>query len=305
MDATVHRFVPPEAPPDIAPPKSARLASLLRRGAREPFFQFLLLGALIWAGVEYVEAQSQRYTISVGPAERQRLAIAYQQQYNQAPTPEQLQNLTERYVRQQIFVREGHALGLDKSDEIVDRRIAQKFEFLQQDLGAPDTPDEATLRRWYASHKLQYLSGPKVAFSQVYFSPDRDGEAGAKARAEKALAVLTAHKAVRAPALGDAFPGPSDTAPLTKDDAARLFGESALAAALTDLPVGQWSGPLRSGYGWHLVFVSHRQPPSVPAFEDIRSRVADDYREEQRRLQNAQAYEKLRGKYHVRYEGGG
>jgi len=44
-------------------------------------------------------------------------------------------------------------------------------------------------------------------------------------------------------------------------------------------------------------------PPALPAFEDIRGRLADDYREEQRRLENARSYEKLRAKYHIAYEG--
>ncbi len=302
MDASVHRLVHPQSAPEPSSlPPGLRRA--LTRAAREPFFQFLLLGALIWGAVEYVEAQSQRYTIPVGPAERQRLAIAYQQQYNQAPTPEQLQGLVDHYVRQQIFVREGHALGLDKGDEIVERRIAQKFEFIQQDLGVPDAPDDATLRRWFAQHRLQYLTGPRVALSQVYFSPDRDGDAGAKARAERALKILNAGKITRAPQLGDSFPGPSDVGTIGGDDAARLFGESQLTSALTTLPVGRWSGPLRSGYGWHLVYVSQRLPPSIPSFEEIRGKVADDYRDEQRRIFNAREYEKLRSKYHVEYQG--
>jgi parvulin-like peptidyl-prolyl isomerase len=303
VDATVHRLTPHLAEAEVQPRKSL-FAQSLRKGVREPFFQFLLLGAVIWAGVEYIEAQSERYVISVGPAERQRLAIAYQQQYNQAPSLEQLQALTDRYVRQQIFVREGKALGLDKGDEIVERRIAQKYEFLQQDLGAPDVPDEATLKRWYDTHKVQYITGPRVAFSQIYFSIDHDGEAGAKARAEKALTALAVGKQTRAPGLGDAFPGPSDFPALTKDDAVRLFGESQLSTALSDVVPGKWAGPFRSGYGWHLVFVTQRVAPTLPAFDSIKGRVADDYREDQRRLENARGYEKLRSKYRVAYEGG-
>nr|WP_243846350.1 peptidylprolyl isomerase [Rhizomicrobium palustre] len=215
-----------------------------------------------------------------------------------------MQALTDRFIRQQIFVREGKALGLDKGDEIVERRIAQKYEFLQQDLGAPDVPDDATLKRWYDAHKVQYLTGPRVAFTQVYFSPDRDGEAGAKARAEKTLATLAGGHETRAPALGDAFPGPSDLPALSKDDAVRLFGDSQLSSALVDVAPGKWVGPFRSGYGWHLVYVSHRLAPSLPGFADIKGRLADDYREEQRRLENARAYEKLRVKYRVAFEGG-
>lgn len=302
MDATVHRLVPPQASPEPGTPLS-RFRRIIRGAAREPFFQFLFLGVLIWGAAEYIESQTQRYTIHVGGAERQRLAIAYQQQYNQAPTLEQLQSLTDHYVRQQIFVREGQALGLDKGDEIVERRVAQKFEFIQQDLGVPDNPNDTTLRRWYERHRLQYLTGPRVTVSQVYFSPDRDGESAARGRAQHTLARLKVDRATRAPTLGDAFPGPSDVGPLSHDDAVRIFGDSVLTTTLFNLPVGSWSAPLRSGYGWHLVYVSHRLPPYVPSFEEIHGRVADDYRDEQRRILNAQQYEKLRSKYHIEYAG--
>ena len=308
MNATIHKFErQAETPADLAPPagRASRIKATLKWAAREPFFQFLLLGLLIWSVAEFIEAQSQRYTIHIGPGERARLSIAYQQQYNQAPTDEQLQALVDRFIRQQIFVREGKALGLDKSDEIVDRRIAQKFEFLQQDLGVPDAPDEATLRSWFEAHKLQYLTGQRTTFTQVYFSPDRDGDTGAKSRALRTLAVLRQEKKSRAPSLGDAFPGPTDLGALGHDEVVRLFGESPLTDALAKLPVGQWAGPLHSGYGWHLIYVNRHLPPVLPAYDAVRDRVASDYREEIRRQIATQEYEKLRNKYRINYDGAG
>lgn len=307
MSAVVTPLKPPvlvKQPPAIDAKKArrGRLASMFLFAAREPFFQFLVLGALIWLVAEYVEAHNQRYIIHVGPAERQRLAISYLQQYNQAPTPEQLQQLTENYIRQQIFVREGRALGLDTNDEIVDRRIAQKFEFIQQDLGVPDDPSPEAVKRWYDTHKLNYLTQAQVAFTQIYFSMDNDGEQAAKDRAARALASLRASDVKRAPQLGDAFPGPTDTGALTPDQAGRVFGESDFSRALFKLPVGRWSGPLRSGYGWHLVYVTGHVPPRLPPLAQVRDRVAQDWRDEQRRLLNAQAYENLRAKYTIAYD---
>ena len=152
MSAVIHSLKIADQPAaegevEVARPSTfGRVKAGLAFAAREPFFQFLFLGLLIWLAAEFIEAQNQRYVIHVGQAERQRLAIAYQQQFNQAPTPEQLQSLTDNYVKQQIFVREGKALGLDTNDEIVDRRIAQKFEFIQQDLGVPDDPAPAAVQ---------------------------------------------------------------------------------------------------------------------------------------------------------------
>jgi peptidyl-prolyl cis-trans isomerase C len=279
-----------------------RIVSALRFAVREPFFQFLVLGAVIWFAAEYVEAHNQHYTVHVGPAERQRLAISYLQQYNQPPTPEQLQQLTENYIKQQIFVREGRALGLDTNDEIVDRRIAQKFEFIQQDLGVPDDPTPDAEKRWYDAHKLDYLTPAQVAFTQIYFSIDNDSENAARDRALRALASLRESHESRAPALGDPFPGPTDSGALTPDQADRVFGESEFTRALFKLPVGRWSGPFRSGYGWHLVYVTNFVPPRLPPLAEVRDRVAQDWRDEQRRLLNAQAYENLRAKYTILYD---
>src|SRR5687767_5256189 len=97
------------------------------RIAREPFFQFMLLGSLIWLGVEYWNTNEQRYTIDVGAAEQQRIVMAYRQQFGREPTAEQLRMLIERHVREEIFLREGLDLKLDQDDEIVRRRIVQKY----------------------------------------------------------------------------------------------------------------------------------------------------------------------------------
>ncbi|TAL01206.1 MAG: peptidyl-prolyl cis-trans isomerase [Rhodospirillaceae bacterium] len=296
-----------------SPPEPSLAASGARGGSQirrwlifivcEPFFQFIALGLMIWLGLAYIESLNQRYVIHVGPAQRQRLAIAYQQQFGQPPTVEQLRQLVDRDITDEIFLREGLALNLDKDDEIVRRRIAQKFEFLQTDLAVPPEPDPGVLARWFQRNQLRYITPPRVAFTQVYFSADRDGDDAAQARANRVLLQLLNHRTRRAPAAGDSFPGPTDIGALTPDAAERLFGKSELSEKLFTAPVGQWFGPVRSGYGWHLICLTEKKPPELPRLDDIRSRVLADYMEEQRQVLNAQAVEKLRAKYKVVHDG--
>jgi peptidyl-prolyl cis-trans isomerase C len=271
--------------------------------AREPFVQFIVLGALIWVGVEYWNVHHDRYRIQVGSAERQRIATTYQQQFGQLPTPIQLRRLIDRYVREEIFLREGLALRLEKDDEIVRRRIVQKYEFLKTDLAVPDSPGPGVLGRWYEQNKFHYLSPQRVAFAHVYFSPDRVGDAAAITRALKVLKKLRLSGVSRAPDFGDAFPGPSDVGALAPEEAVRLFGQSELSNHIFKAPLGQWAGPYRSGYGWHLIYVTGHSPPVLPPLGEIRERVLADYMDEQRRLLNEQAYEELRARYIVRDDG--
>jgi peptidyl-prolyl cis-trans isomerase C len=271
----------------------------LRTVAREPFCHFLVLAVLTWLCLSYARALTQRYVIHITPAQRERLALAYQQQYTQPPTAEQLQQLVERYITEEISVREGVTLHLDRDDEIVRRRIAQKFQFLQTDLSVPQDPAPEVLENWFRRNQTRYVTAPRVSFAQIYFSPDRGGDALAEARARNALNRLSHAGTARASQLGDPFPVPSTAVALEPDAVERLLGRSELSRELFTAPVAQWLGPIRSGYGWHIIYVTARRPSQPAVFDEIRSRVLADYIEEQREVLNAQAIEKLRAKYTI------
>lgn len=54
--------------------------------------------------------------------------------------------LVEQRIQQEILYREALALGLDKDDAIVKRRMAQKMRFLAQDMAAAREPTTDELR---------------------------------------------------------------------------------------------------------------------------------------------------------------
>lgn len=307
MLATVRSLKAVQSPPAETKAASERGQSTVRERlwfvAREPFFQFIVLGFLIWTAIDYWNAHHDRHTVHLGRVERQRIVSAYLQQFGQPPTPEQLRGLIDRFVREEIFLREGFALNLQKDDEIVRRRIVQKYEFLQTDLRVPDSPGPGVLERWFEQNKLRYLTPDRIAFAHVYFSADRVGDIAAKARAGSALMTLRLNHTSRASDLGDGFPGPSDVNALAPDDAARLFGRSELSEQLFKAPVGQWVGPYRSGYGWHLIYVTGHFPSVLPPLSEIRDRVLADFMDEERRVLNEQGYEKLRAQYTVDGDG--
>jgi peptidyl-prolyl cis-trans isomerase C len=296
--------------PEYPYPESALTSEAVKRRTREwvgvvvhePFFQFIVLGLLIWGGVEYWNGYNTRYTIDLGSVERERIARGYLQQYGQLPTRHQLQSLVDRHIREEIFLRESLALSLDKDDEIVRRRLVQKYEFLQTDLAVPDSPGAGVLERWFEQNKLHYLTPERVAFSQVYFSIGKEGEEAVKIRALNVLKEVQETHTSRAPGLGDAFPGPSDVGALAPEEATRLFGKSQLSEQLFKLPVGQWAGPYRSGYGWHLIYVTGLTPPVLPTLAEMHERVLADYLDQQRQTLSERAFEKLRAKYRVRYD---
>jgi parvulin-like peptidyl-prolyl isomerase len=85
-------------------------------------------------------------------------------------------------------------------------------------------------------------------------------------------------------------------------DIANAFGDE-FAAAIEDAPVGQWSGPLPSGFGVHLVKVDGREAGTAPTLAEIRPLVQREWEAENRKSVEKALLDKLRARYDVRVEG--
>lgn len=118
-----------------------KLAATFKWVAHEPFVHFLLLGALLFAFNEYLETRANHSRIEISNAQIDAIAKNYQLQYGNAPSKAQLQSLLDSFIREEVFYHEALKLNLDQDDEIIRRRLVQKYEFLQQDLGIPKEPN--------------------------------------------------------------------------------------------------------------------------------------------------------------------
>jgi hypothetical protein len=257
--------------------------------AHEPFFQFLALGALLFAASEYLEARSNFAHIDITRAQVEGIATNYRLQYGASPSAEQLHDLVDQFIKEEVFYHEALRLKLDQNDEIVRRRLVQKYEFLQQDLGTPKDPTDAELLAFYRLHAKNYEIPERLTFSHVFFAVDGSSDDDAKARAEHALAILRQQRSTRGSQFGDSFPGAFDYAGATPTQVRRAFGSSGLSEEVFKIAPGYWAGPYRSGFGWHLVYVVAHAASNVASFEDARDAVLRDYLETERGRRNAEA----------------
>ena len=146
-------------------------------------------------------------------------------------------------------------MGLDKDDEIVKRRMAQKMQFLAEDVAAAREPTTAELKSWYGQNSAKFAEPGRVSFRHLYFSPDRRGDR-ARDDAPQALAKLAGQPqdAKLAASIADPFMFQDYYRDRTPEQLAKEFGPH-FALAVAKLAPGSWQGPIESGYGWHLVFV--------------------------------------------------
>jgi len=264
---------------------------------REPVFHFLVLGCAIFAAGQLWPHNADRLRIEVNQARIDGIARKYQAQYGAMPSPGQLHTLVDADIHGEILFQEGLSMGLDRDDEIVRRRIIQKAEFLLQDLVTVNEPTRTDIAAYYRQHAQDYIIPERVSFTHVYFSPDNGGDESAQARARVALAKLGQRP--RAPEAGDRFFEGYDYAALGRTAVARVFGDSPLASAVFLAPIGRWVGPFRSGFGWHLVRVSSREPARTPNLAEIEGAVRGDWKTAAQARANAEAFARVRAKYRV------
>lgn len=287
-ERTAHALADPAA-------STSRWRGWVRAVVREPLTHFLLLGILIFIVAHVLETRSRRYTIDVGAADVARMVNGYEQQYGTEPNVAQLGTMIDNYIREEIYLREGLALGLDRNDEIVRRRVAQKYDFLLQDMAVPREPDEGQLRAYYAAHQADFAIPANRGFEQIYFAIDERGEQAARALAAAALDRLRRGENVAS----DEFPGPKAVSGLSQADTARLFGGQDFSARVFVAPVGDWTGPFRSGFGWHLVRVTNATPAQRRTLAQARDDVRAAWVEADRQARNATEYDALLKRYDI------
>jgi hypothetical protein len=270
---------------------------------REPLLQFVAIGLLLFAGDRALNPGSERSgnpgRIEVTEGDLRQLEVAWTAQWRRPPTAEEMRNLVAARVREEILYREALALGLDKDDTIVKRRLAQKMEFLAEDVSGLREPAPDELRSWYAKHGERFAMPGRRSFRHLYFSQDRRGE---RAREGAAQAIKRLDgvpvDAAGGRGLADPFMFQDYYAERTPDQVAAVFGVK-FAEVLFQLEPGAWQGPVESGLGWHLVWVVSTAPGRVPTFEEVDAAVRTAWMDEQRADARRRAFEAMAARYQV------
>ena len=281
--------------------KSGRGAQLIRL-LREPLAHFLLIGFALFLAYRAFSpgaGPAPSYQILLTSDDIRQLQITFAAQWQRAPSPAEMRGLIEPKIREEILYRQALQLGLDKDDVIVKRRLAQKMQFLAEDVGAAHEPTIAELKAWYTKNSGQFILPSRFSFRHLYFSPDRRGQQ-AHNDAVKALTRIRAEpeESKAAAALADRFMFEDYYADRTPEELDKEFGAH-FAAAIQKLKPGVWQGPVESGYGWHLVFVDSVVPRRVPVFEEVEADVKNAWLEDQKEQAWQKAYEDMRAKYTV------
>jgi len=272
----------------------------LRRFLAEPLFQFLVIGVLLFGGYSLLqmrEGDPEPETIVVSSGRIAQLAEIFSRTWQRQPTPEEMRGLVDTFVKEEIFYREGRKLGLDEDDTVFRRRLQQKMEFLMEPSPAELAPGEGELEAFLAAHRDAYRLPAQVAFAQVFVDPRKHDDAPTEAT--RLLSELRdAGGDVDPGTLGDWTLLPAAMPLSSEPRIATTFGED-FAGALIAAPVGEWTGPVRSSFGLHVVRIGEREAGRDPAFSEVADFVRRDWEDQRRREIAEQRYDRLREGYTV------
>ena len=274
----------------------------LRAILHEPLLHFALGGALLFlAYYHYAPRPSPAASkdIVITEANLASFRSELQQLYQRPPNQVELNELIEDYVHTEVLYREALALGLDKGDIVVRRRMEQKMRFLIEGTTRLPPVTDVELNAWLETHRADFDEPARVRFSQVFVSRELRGD-GSDAVAEKLRADLVARSATpeQAAETGDAFPAGFDFDLLSERELVRYFGPDFAAAVMT-LPEGSWSQPLTSTYGVHLVWVREQVPTQHVTLDAVRERVRYAFDQERQQHANDARFAELRSHYTI------
>jgi hypothetical protein len=271
----------------------------MTRLLKEPLLHFLVLGAALFGLFSLVGAKEveQPAKIVVSAARIANLTNGFARTWQRPPTGEELRGLIDDYIRDEVFYREGKAIGLDRDDIVIRRRIRQKMEFVAEEMSVAE-PSDDQLGAYLASHPDKFRIEDRLTFRHVFLSAARRAkslEGDAEGVAAELARTTTAFDAAT---LGDHFLLGDEFRAMTRSDIARTFGEP-FAERLSALDHGRWQGPIPSPYGLHFVLLEEHAQGTLQSLDAVRQAVRREWMNARRIEAEEKLYRTLRARFEI------
>ena len=222
--------------------------------------------------------------------------------WNRPPTAVELRKGLEQYVRDEVLYREALARNLDRGDPTVRLSMVRKISMMGVARAEAAELTDEDIQAYFALRKERYRIPAKIDLMQVYLSKDKRGD-NIQADAERLLESLrnSEPQSEELAHFGDVSMLRNSYLDMSEQDLSRVFGGD-LSSAVVALPPEQWHGPIESGYGLHLVKVTHREDSRIPDLTEVVQRVITDMKYEGRKAAEDQFYAEIAPRYQVLYD---
>ena len=262
---------------------------------KSPLFHFFILGGLLFVAYSWLNPESEERNdlIVIDQAQIKYLSELQAKRLNRTPTADEIKGLIDDYVITEIYYREGVKLGLDKNDHMIKKRVRNKIEMISNDVVSLLDINDTLLEQYLEAHADKFAIEAEYSFDQIYVNPQNYGSDLKKYLREVKKALDTTGEAQTDSLM---LPRHYQRAGTSRIDAE--FGKD-FSKHLTNLTLGEWSGPFQSGYGQHFIKLTEKRPSKTVQLEDVRESVLREYLAQKREEMLQNQRKELLKKYEV------
>ena len=275
----------------------------MKKLLHEPLVHFLLLGVLVFVAFRYLSPNSgsEPAQIVVTQAQIESLVTGFTRTWQRPPTNAEVEGLVREYIREEVCTREALALRLDQDDIVIRRRLRQKLEFISDSAASQTEPTDEQLQRYLLSHPDRFRAERRFTFHHVFVDPQKHAQTLSTDINRLMTQLRLSGGNADLSSMGDAFLLEQNFEAVSASEVTKQFGEK-FAVKLGELPIGEWSGPIASGYGVHLVLVTERKDGGEPSLAEVRDAVKREWINKQRLDTTEKFYQALLSRYTIRIE---
>ena len=272
----------------------------MKKILKEPFLHFIVIGIALFFLYGLVNKNTDsKNTIIINDFDLENIISSFEMQWKRDPTEQELQNIINQNIKQEVFYQEALKMNLDHNDEIIKRRLSQKMQFLSNDIAALSEPTDEVLKRYYKKNSEKYLTPATYTLYQITFSPDHR-----KDNYKDAMETLKQFPEATFDEMkdwGDPLPFSYYFEEVNANELGLQLG-SKFPVALESQEINKWVGPIPSGFGFHLVFITNKVAPQIPAYEIVKKEVLRNYEYDNQIETNELIYKELKKRYDIQFD---
>lgn len=276
---------------------------MINKLIKEPLVHFIAAGIVLFIlfGVVGSNDSEQEKVVQISKGQIDLMHSHWSRQLGRPPTEKELQGLIDDHIREEILMQEALAMGLDRDDIIIRRRLAQKMQFVSGEMLKAKEPTEDEISAYYEANKDDFREPGALSFLQLFFSVDQRDAAASERLAKEVKAELY-RKSISETDLsqyGDRTMIRTSFEALPTDRLITEFGKSEIIDRLQNAAVGSWEGPVSSNYGLHLIYVLERKPGFLPEVEMVSEKIKKKMIDERVEELDQKFMAKLREQYTI------
>ncbi len=261
----------------------------MKKLIKEPLVHFLLFGGLVFLYYQSVAPKNtvaiQKKAITFTQYDIKELQNDFYQKTHRQPTKNELDLLVENVFLQDVLLSEAYALGLEKEDEQIKKRLLSKMELLLNQKTFQE-PNEIQLENYYKAHGEDYSEKKRLSFVVLHVLSKELSE-----QLRQAVWFLPLEKL-------PLIKFENQTPQQIEDRFGRLARQKILA-----LPKKTWSGPVYTKEGMVLVYIlKYDKLGKKLPFDRVEYRVYNDYVNHLHQTNKKARLKKILSRYELDYE---